>query len=181
MQLFSIVLAAEEHTGITTPNVWLPEWYEIVFGGLASIIVFGALAKFVLPPMKKALKARSEGIAKDLLQAHNNKQNSVNLAATIRSDKGDIEAERARILAEADATAAKVLADGRARIELEASEAESKAQADIAAGQGRIAAEVQGQVAVLAAAATEHVVMGSLDHSTQVRLVEEFIAKVGAR
>jgi F-type H+-transporting ATPase subunit b len=177
--LSTIVFASEEFR-TTTEFSWLPEWYEIAFGGAASIIIIGALIKFVLPQMKKALAARSEGIGKELLQAHNNKQNSVNLAATIKADKGDIEAERARILADADTEAARVLSEGRARIEVEATEAEAKATADIEAGQGRLTNEVQGQVATLAAAATEHVVTGSLDHATQVSLIEDFIAKVGA-
>jgi F-type H+-transporting ATPase subunit b len=181
--IFSVVRFMAEEGGehaTNTPNSWFPEWYEIAFGGAASIIIIGALVKFVLPPMKKALAARSEGIGKELLQAHNNKQNSVNLAATIKADKGDIEAERARILADADTEASRVLSEGRARIEVEATEAEAKATADIEAGQGRLTNEVQGQVATLAAAATEHVVTGSLDHATQVSLIEDFIAKVGA-
>jgi F-type H+-transporting ATPase subunit b len=178
--LATVLLASEEVGRTTTENPWLPEWFEIAFGGAASIIIIGALVKFVLPQMKKALTARSEGIGKELLQAHNNKQNSINLAATIKADKGDIEAERARILAEADTEAARVLSEGRARIEVEATEAEAKAVADIEAGQGRLTNEVQGQVATLAAAATEHVVSGSLDHATQVNLIEDFIAKVGA-
>ena len=177
--LASIMLSSEE-LRTTTEHAWLPEWFEIAFGGAASIIIIGALAKFVLPQMKKALQARSERIGKELLQAHNNKQNSINLASTIKADKGDIEAERARILADADTEAARVLSEGRARIEVEVTEAQAKATSDIDAGQGRLTNEVQGQVAALAAAATEHVVTGSLDHATQVSLIEDFIAKVGA-
>jgi F-type H+-transporting ATPase subunit b len=178
--LSTIVFASEEAGRTTTEFSWLPEWFEIAFGGAASLIIIGALVKFVLPQMKKALAARSEGIGKELLQAHNNKQNSINLAATIQADKGDIEVERARILGDADSEAKRVLSEGRARIEVEATEAEAKAVADIEAGQGRLTNEVQGQVATLAAAATEHVVTGSLDHATQVSLIEDFIAKVGA-
>ena len=178
--LVSLLTSAEEGVRTTTEHSWLPETFEIIYGGLASVIIIGALVKFILPMWKKALTARSEAIGKDLLQAHNNRQNSINLAATIRSDKGDIEAERARILAEADVTAARVLSEGRARVEVEAAEAEAKAVSDIEAGQGRLTAEVQGQVATLASAATEHVVTGSLDNATLVNLIEDFIAKVGA-
>jgi F0F1-type ATP synthase membrane subunit b/b' len=180
--LASLLVAAEaagEHA-TNTPNSWLPEWFEIAFGGAASIIIIGALLKFAIPAMKKSMTARSEGIGKELQQAHNNRQNSINLAATIRSDKGDIAAERTRILAEADVTAARVLSEGRARIEVEAAEAETRASADLEAGQGRMTAEVTGNVASLAAAATEHVVKGSLDNATLVGLIEDFIAKVGA-
>lgn len=179
--LVNMTLPLAEEGTITTPYKWWPEWYEVAFGGAASLLVFGALAKFALPAMKKALAARSEGIALELDKAHNNKQSAISTAAIIRQDKGDIGAERARLLAEADATAERVLSEGRARIDAEVKEAESKGLADIEAGKGRLTAEVQGQVASLASAATEHVVTGSLDDATQQRLIEDFIAKVGAR
>jgi F-type H+-transporting ATPase subunit b len=179
--LAAILAASEEEVGrIETHSAWLPETFEIIAGGLASLIVFGALFKFVVPQFKKALTARSEGIAKELVKAHNNKESAIASAAIIREDKGDIGAERTRLLAEADQEAARVLAEGRARISADAEAAEAKGLSDIEAGKGRLTAEVQGQVASLAAAATEHVVMGSLDAVTQHRLIEDFIAKVGA-
>jgi F-type H+-transporting ATPase subunit b len=179
--LTTIFIAAEEggEVTITTPYKWWPEPYEIIWGGLASLLVFGALIKFAGPQFKKALAARREGIATDLMKAHNNKVSAEHTAKNIRDDKGDIEAERARILGEADDTASRVLVDGRARIEVEAREAEAKGLADIEAGKGRVNAEIQGQVASLAAAATEQVVRGSIDAVTQQRLIEDFISKVG--
>jgi F-type H+-transporting ATPase subunit b len=180
--LVAVLVASEEEVGrIQTHSSWLPETFEIIWGGLASVIVFGALFKFVVPQLKKGLTARSEGIAKELVKAHNNKQSAIASAAVIREDKGDISAERTRLLAEADQEAARVLSEGRARIAADAEAAEAKGLSDIEAGKGRLTAEVQGQVASLAAAATEHVVMGSLDAVTQHRLIEDFIAKVGAR
>ena len=176
---FIASLIASEEARIETHSAWWPETFEIIWGGIASLIVFGALFKFVIPQLKKAMAARSEGIATDLMKAHNNKVSAQHTASNIRADKGDIEAERARILGEADDTAARVLVDGRTRIEVEAREAETKGLADIEAGKGRANAEIQGQVASLATAATEQVVTGSLDAVTHQRLIEDFIAKVG--
>jgi F-type H+-transporting ATPase subunit b len=175
--LIRFIAEGGEEVRINTHSAWWPETYEIIWGGLASLILF----KFVVPQLKKALTARSEGIAKELVQAHNNKQSAIASAAIIREDKGDISAERTRLLAEADQEAARVLAEGRARIAADAAAAEAKGLSDIEAGKGRFNAEVQGQVASLASAATEHVVMGSLDEATHQRLIEEFISKVGAR
>jgi F-type H+-transporting ATPase subunit b len=177
----NFIASEGEEARITTHSAWWPETYEIIWGGLASILVFGVLAKFAIPALKKSMTARSEGIAKELVKAHNNKQSAIASAAIIREDKGDISAERARMLAEADQEAARVLSEGRARIEADAKDAEAKGLADIETGKGRLTAEVQGQVASLASAATEHVVMGSLDAATHQRLIEDFIAKVGAR
>ncbi len=169
-----------EHGGITTPYSWLPEWYEIVFGGLASVIVLGGLAKFAIPALKKALAARTEGIEKDLVHAHNNKVSAENQASFVRGNLGDIEAERARLMAEADETAERVLSEGRARIEVDARELESRAQGEIAAGGNRFLTEIQANVSSIAAAATEHVVRGQLDQATHVQLIDDVIARIGA-
>jgi F-type H+-transporting ATPase subunit b len=171
----------EEAGRINSHSAWWPENFEILWGGIASLIVFAVLAKFAVPALRKSMTARSEGIAKELMQAHNNKVSAQNTADVVRGDKGDINAERTRLMADADSAAAKVLAEGRARIDAEAAETEAKGLADIELGKGRVTAELQGQVASLAAAATEQVVTGSLDDATHTRLIEDFIAKVGAR
>jgi len=101
-------------------------------------------------------------------------------AARIRSAKGDIESERARLLAEADQRAEALLNDGRARLEREIEELEAKSIADIASASSRSADEMRSEIARFAAAAAERVVESSLDEATQLRLIEDFIANVGA-
>ena len=178
--LASVFLAAEEGGPPQTPHSWLPENYEIIFGGFASLLIFWALWKFAIPPLRKSLEARSERIGLQLGSAAAARAEAVSAAAAIRASKGDIGAERARLLAEADDTAARVLAEGRARLTQEVAALEAKADSDISVGQGRVGAEVQAQVSAIAAAATPHVVNASLDEATQHALVEDFIARVGA-
>lgn len=178
MSVRSSVLAAE---GAFESHHWLfPETKEIIWGGLAFLLVFGALWKFALPQFKKAFAARTERIDKDLRGAADARQAAQQAATTIRSQLGDIEAERARLLAEADAQAAQLLVDGRARLDAEAVELEAKAAADLSVGQSRLAGEVQAEVAAIAAAATRRLVSSQLDDSTQRDLVEQFIVRVGA-
>jgi F-type H+-transporting ATPase subunit b len=173
-------LPVDDDGKITTPYAWWPEWYEIVFGGIASVLVFGALWKFAIPALKKGMADRSARIQRELDGSASALAEAKAAAATIRASKGDLDAERARMLADADATAARVLADGRARITAEAAEAETKATADIEAARARVQAELQSDVAAIAATATEQVVVGSLDGAAHQRLIEDFIAKVGA-
>jgi F-type H+-transporting ATPase subunit b len=99
----------------------------------------------------------------------------------IRKAKGDIGTERARLIAEADDQAARLLADGRARLEREVAELETKADSDLAAARGRVVAEVQEDVARLVSQAAERVVVDTLaDAELQHELIEQFIARVGA-
>lgn len=167
--------------GQVTTHHWLfPETPEIIYGGLASLLIFGALYKFGWPQIKKSMNARTARIQKDLDGAADAKASAASEATKIRAAKGDIEAERARMLAEADTQAAAILEDGRARMVVEMAEIESKGHADIAAASSRVGDELRAEIARLSSAAVDHVVTGSLDDSTHQELIESFIAKVGA-
>ena len=165
---------------VTTHHWLLPETDEIIYGGIASLIIFVALWKFAGPAIKKARAARTARIQKELDAAAADKAAAAAEAAKIREAKGDIEAERARIIADANAQAAAVLEDGRARLTQEVADLEAKGAADIASAQGRVGDELRAEVARLSAAAVDHVVTGSLDDATHQELIENFINRVGA-
>jgi F-type H+-transporting ATPase subunit b len=178
MNLKSVLVAAE---GSFETHHWLlPETAEIIYGGLASLIVFGALYKFALPMFKTSLAARTERIQKELDDAKSQRENAENEAARIRTALGDIQAERAKLLAEADAQAATVLADGRARITAEAADLEAKAEADIAAASGRLNDEIKSEIARLSSVAVDRVVKAALNDAAQQDLLAGFISNVGA-
>jgi F-type H+-transporting ATPase subunit b len=163
-----------------TENPIVPPIAELLYGGLAALIIFALLYKFALPQIKKGLADRTARIQRDLDDAAADEAAATTEVVQIRQALGDIEAERARILADADAQAAAVLADGRVRIEAEVADLQAKAAADIAAARGRSTDELRGEIARLSSAAVDHVVRGSLDDSTHQELIEGFIARVGA-
>lgn len=178
------VMGGEEfHTdseGVTTHSPWLPETAEIIYGGIASLLIFFALYKFGGPAIKKSMAARTERIQKELDAAAADQASAADEATQIRQAKGDIEGERARILADAKVQAEFVLSDGRTRLAQEVTDLEAKAVADIAAAQGRVGDELRAEIARLSAAAVDHVVTGSLDDATHQELIENFISRVGA-
>jgi F-type H+-transporting ATPase subunit b len=165
---------------VTTHSALLPETAEIIAGGIASLLIFGLLVKFAGPAIKKAMAARTERIQKQLDAAAEDRASAAAEAAQIRQAKGDIAAERGRILADADAQAAAVLEDGRSRLRQELADIEAKTLADIAAAQSRSGDELRAEIARLSVAAVDHVVTGTLDDATQQALIENFIARVGA-
>jgi F-type H+-transporting ATPase subunit b len=167
--------------GSVVTHSWiLPETAEIIWGGIASVIIFWALFKFGWPQMKKSFAARTERIQKELDAAAADKAAASAEAAGIRQAKGDIEAERSRLLSEARAQAESILSEGRARLVTEVADLEARAQAEIAASRGRVGDELRAEIARLSSAAVDHVVTGSLDDATQQELIENFIARVGA-
>ena len=181
MIVASLIPLAATVEKLQTKHSWLPEWYEIAFGGFAFLVVAALLGKFAIPQLTKGLKARRERIGNEIDGSRAERRQATADAAAIRAELGDIDSEKARILAVAESDTSTILRDGRRRIEVEISETEARGLADIAASGGRVSSEMQAEISGLAAAATEQVVMGSLDDATHQSLIEEFIAKVGAQ
>lgn len=178
--LVAVADEGEEHHRIDqTPSKFWPEGYEIWFGGIASIAIFALLFWKAGPLVKKAMANRTSRVQAELDAARQDEEDAVAEAARIRQAKGDIEAERARIIAEADERAEALLAEGRVRLEREVAELNAKADADIASAGSRYLDELRGEIARLSASAADRVVEESLDDATQQRFVEEFIANVG--
>lgn len=184
MSLFAVLVAAAdegEHHDITqTPSKFWPEGYEILFGVPASLLVFFLLWKFAGPAVKKGMAARTAKIQAELDAGEADRVAADAEAEQIRTAKGDIAAERARLLAEADTQAAALLEDGRARLTQELAELDARAAADLTAAAGRSGDELRAEIARLSSAAVDHVVTGSLDEATQQELIESFIAGVGS-
>jgi F-type H+-transporting ATPase subunit b len=176
MRLINLI-AAEDPS--QTHHWLLPETAEIIYGGIASLIIFAALYKFAMPAAKKGLAARTERIQKDLDNASNTRSAAEAEAANIRKAVGDIASERARVLAEADQQAATLLAEGRARIAAEVADIEVKAEADIAASRSRSSDELRAQIAQIASVAAQNAVAATLNDGTQQELIEGFISSVG--
>lgn len=177
-------ITAEDHhfddKGYTTHHWLLPETAEIIYGGLASIIVFSLLYKFGKKPIADMMKARTDRIQGELDDSATAKADADAEAARIRQALGDIQGERQRLLAQADEQADSLLTDGRARLVTEVADLEAKADADIAAAAGRSGDELRNEIARIASRAADKVVADSLDDATQQRLIDDFIQKVGA-
>jgi F-type H+-transporting ATPase subunit b len=178
MRTLMSLLAAEDPT--QTHHWLLPETAEIIYGGIASVIVVSLLVKFAGPIAKKALADRTSRIQSDIDNARASKSAADEEATKIRAALGDIAAERGRILGEADKQAEALLVEGRARLEAEVREMEAKAEADIAAAAARSGDELRGEIARLSARAAEQAVSSALDDRAQQDLIESFISSVGA-
>lgn len=158
---------------------WAP-LKEVIIGGLATLIVFAALYKYAWPAIAASMRGRTERIQNELDESAAARAQAEADASEIRTSLGDIDGERSRLFAEAEAQAAALLEDGRARLDQEISELEAKADADIAAAAGRGVDDMRADIARYSSAAIESSVTSSLDDATQQELVESFIARVGA-
>lgn len=166
---------------LTQSHHWLwPEGFELLWGGLAQVIIISLLVWKLGPVIKKALTDRTARVQGELDSSAQALATAEQEAKTVRQALGDIDEERRRLMAEADEQATAVLESGRARLEEEVVDMEAKAGSDITAAGGRVSDELRGEISRLAAAAADRVVERSLDGETQQRLIEDYIQKVGA-
>ena len=182
MSLYATILGAgsEPIDDARSLHWLLPADAELIYGSLASIIIFGALWKFAGPAIKSAMADRTVRIQTELDDSASAKAEAEAEAAQIRQAAGDIDAERQRLFAEADVQAEQLLVDGRARLEDEIAELQARADADIETAAGRAGEELRAEISRLASAATDQLLDDGLDAATQQDLIEGFISKVGA-
>lgn len=174
--LLAVVVAAEDPS--QTHHWLLPEVAEIVYGGLASLIIVGTLVKFAGPAARKSFRDRTARIQAELDGATTARRDADAEAARIRTALGNVAAERDRLLAEADRQAADILAEGRRRADAEAAETEARAAAETAAIRDRAADEMRGEIARLAAMAAERIVRDALDDRRHAALIDGFAGRV---
>ena len=177
-------LASEEvpfdDKGYTTEHPIFPPFTEMLISAAASIIVFVLLYKFAGPIIRKSFADRTAGVQKRLDDSAAAKVAAESEAVRIREAQGDIEAERARLHAEAETQAQALLIDGRARLDVEMAELEARAETDIAAAAGRSTDELRAEIARHSSVAIDRIVDETLDDATHQALIEGFIQRVGA-
>ena len=156
-------------------NPILPETNEIIW----SIISFGLLVillwKFALPPLKKAMEARTERIRTNLDDAERVKSEAQGILDEYQRQLADARNEANRIIEEARQTAESLRRDLMDRAEAEVAELRQRSTDEIQAAKDRALADLRAQVASIAVGAAEKIVERSLDRETNVQLVENYI------
>jgi F-type H+-transporting ATPase subunit b len=161
------------------PNPILPATNELIWGTASFMVLFILLAKVALPPMQKAMEARSDKIRDSLDEAERAKTEAGAVLADYQRQLADAKGEAGRIIEEARQSADSVKSDLMARAESEAEEQRRRNAEQIAAERDRVMSELQSQVAVLAIEMAERVVESNLDRDANMRLIENYINAVG--
>lgn len=156
-----------------------PALPEIIWGGLAFLIVLAVLMKFAFPALKKGLKAREDKIREDLESASKAREDAEAESAQYRAQIGDARSEANVIIEDARADAERIRREVVARAEAEASDIRERAQEDIRLAQERAMSDLRAQVTDLSIGLAERVVERNLDRDTQVALIESYINSVG--
>ncbi len=165
---------------LKSPNPILPATSELVWGALAFIVLFGVMAKFAYPGIKKGMDARAAKIKSSLDEAESTRSEAQQILDDYRRQLADAKSEGARIIEEARQAADKLRQDLKRQAEAEVADVKARAQEDINAQVERAKADLQSRVATLSVDLAEKVVERSLDRQTNLALIENFIRQTEA-
>jgi F-type H+-transporting ATPase subunit b len=163
-----------------SPNKFLPEKNEIIWGSIFFVVVMAMLWKYAVPAMKKGMAARSERIAGDIARAEESRAGAEGQRAEFERLLGDAAAERERILAGAREQAEVLRRELVARAETEASDLRQRAQDDTRLLVDRARADLESQVASLSVRLAQLLVERSLDEQTRQGLVDRYIEQLSS-
>jgi F-type H+-transporting ATPase subunit b len=161
------------------PSLILPATNEIIWGGLAFVVLLLVMWKYALPPVRNMMKQREDRIRDDLERAEQTRTEAEGELANYRRQVADARNEAARIIEEARQSADEVKRQIQSQAESDAAETRARAQEDIRLAADRAQADLQGRVAELSIELAEKIVERNLDRDTQLALVESYIGQVG--
>ncbi|MEM9033534.1 MAG: F0F1 ATP synthase subunit B [Actinomycetota bacterium] len=161
-------------------NPIIPETKEVIWGGLAFVILFAVLAKFAYPALRQTMADRTAKIQGDLDAAETAKAEAERVQREYEASLANAKAESNRIVEEARSQAEALRAERMAALETEIAERRAAATAEIDAAKAQATADLQGQIAELAIGAAERVVGQNLDAAANTQIVEDYIAQVAS-
>lgn len=162
------------------PNPILPETNELVWGGLAFVVLLVLMWKFGLPPVRQMMKNREDRIRADLERAEQARTEAETALEEYRRQLAEARSDALRIVEEARADAERVRRERMSGIEGEIAELRARAAEDVRLASERAMSELRGKVAALSIELAEKVVEHNLDRATQEALIERYIDQVGS-
>jgi F-type H+-transporting ATPase subunit b len=162
------------------PNPILPELNEIIWGGLAFVVLLALMWKFALPPVRKMMKDREDRIRGDLERAESARVEAETALEQYRQQLAEARNDALRIIEEAREDADRVRHERIAAVEDEIASLRARATDDVRLATERAMSDLRGKVAELSIELAEKVVERNLDRPTQEALIERYIDQVGS-
>ena len=170
----TLPLAAE-----AAQNPLIPTWPELIIGTIVFVVVFGFLAKMLLPRIIKTLSEREDAIQGGINRADEAQAEAQAVLAQYRAQLEDAKHESSRMREEAREQGAQIIAEMRERAEAEARRITESAQAQIEAERQQALISLRAQVGTLATDLASRIVGESLtDTARQSRMVDRFLDSI---
>src|SRR5438105_1580977 len=154
----------------------LPSGPELIIGAIAFVIVFGVLAKVLLPRIQQILAERTDQIEGGLARADEAQAEARQLLDQYRQQLAEARHEAARLREEAREQGAQIIAEMSEQAQAEARRVTEAAQAQIDAERQQALIALRAEVGTLAVELASRIVGESLtDEARQRRLVDRFL------
>jgi F-type H+-transporting ATPase subunit b len=160
-------------------NPLFPSWPEFIIGTILFFLVFGVMAKLLMPRITKTLAERTELIEGGLHRSEEAQAEAKELLDQYRQQLADARHEAARMRQEANEQGAQIIAEMREQAQAEARRITEAAQAQIAAERQQALNSLRTEVGTLATELASRIVGESLtDEARQSRMVDRFLAEL---
>ena len=160
-------------------NPLLPSWPEFIIGTILFVLVFGTLAKFLLPRVQQTLTERTELIEGGLARSEEAQAEANQLLEQYRQQLAEARHEAARLREEAREQGAQIIAEMREQAQAEARRVTEAAQAQIEAERQQALTALRAEVGTLATELASRIVGESLtDEARQGRMVDRFLSEL---
>ena len=160
-------------------NPLLPSWPEFIIGTILFVLVFGVLAKLLLPRIQKTLAERTDLIEGGLNRSEEAQAEANKLLDQYREQLAEARHEASRMRAEAQEQGAQIIAEMREQAQAEGRRITEAAQAQIDAERQQALISLRTEVGTLATELASRIVGESLtDEARQSRMVDRFLAEL---
>jgi len=160
-------------------NPLLPSWPEFIIGTILFVLVFGALAKFLLPRALQTLAERTELIEGGLARSEEAQAEAKEMLDRYREQLAEARHEAARLREEAREQGAQIIAEMREQAQAEARRVTEAAQAQIEAERQQALNALRAEVGTLSVELASRIVGESLtEEARQRRLVDRFLGEL---
>ncbi|MGD0083310.1 MAG: F0F1 ATP synthase subunit B [Acidimicrobiales bacterium] len=161
-------------------GLFLLPGFTFVLELIAFLLVLGFVAKYVLPPLRKAMDERAAHIRNSIQAAEDARSAAEEAVAKRRELLEQARGEARAIVDQANTTAEQLREEGRQRGQEEYERLLANAHTDIEQERLRARDEVMEDVGALVLRAAEQVIGGALDPAHHRALVDEAISAAQA-
>jgi len=157
-------------------NPLIPTTAEFIIGTVVFLIIFGLLARVLMPRITKMLAERTELIEGGLARSEEAQTEAKQLLDQYREQLAEARHDAARLREEAREQGAQIIAEMRQQAEAEARRITEAAQSQVQAERQQALTALRTEVGTLATELASRIVGESLtDEARQSRMVDRFL------
>lgn len=163
-----------------TSNPILPTSNELFWGGATFLLLWALMKWVLLPPVTRAMEARSAKVRADLDAAESTEAKAASELREYEASLQSAKTEAVRIIEDARTSADEQRKEVIASAETDAAATRADAAREVVEAKDRAKVDLQQSVASVAIQAAEAVVQKQLDKGAAMQAVEEYVNRAGS-